>query len=213
MTIQGNVTYDFLYGESYSFHIVSARDLQSLEERAGIYGWYLRLPQRNTETSDIVAYRDISGDKDLIVEARAHLREHYSGRLTRTHIDKVPNQLGTSLHATSALFAAPIYIGVSQNIRQRLQQHKSQLRKVLNARRSLSANVENGPDGGSVESDTDEESRVFAHRIGEMLQRHNVRGVGWLFAKVYYSSDLKRDELEELEYFLNRLVTPVCGRQ
>src|SRR5262249_15191284 len=103
----------------------------------------------------------------------------------------------------------PIYIGVSRTLRTRLLRHRRAVENVLRGHNSREgANSES-----QTESDTEEESGYFCHRVAQALRQFSINYARWLFVKIIELQGISRKELLSLERFLNRAFLPYFGRR
>lgn len=186
------------------------RKLDEVPERPGIYAWYLKLAQGKKKYNE---FHSVMVHRNLDVEARGELGEKYSGKMSREDFPfekkyrKEDFQLENislpdeKISLVSDIFAPPIYIGISQNLHNRLREHKNSLMKILYYR-------DEDSDADDETSDSD-----FGKRIARILKEKNYRDINSLFIKTVEFEDIQREELWAIEYFLNRTFIPIFGRK
>jgi hypothetical protein len=202
------VVYDFQYGERYGCDLLAARDLALAREQPGLYAWYLRLQPHATSPDAIRAYIRLFTSKRLYVTAAGVLNESYEGSLERLPFDPASGEIPASmLAAATVMFSPPIYLGISKNVRTRLQQHLDALEGALRE-------VEPMPmPAPQIEPDTFEESATFGQRAAALLKASRINDVSGLFVKVLYDGSIERRQLIGIEHLINRAFVPVCGRR
>lgn len=174
------------------FKTYRAADVDDAPESAGFYAWYLRLQSRDAFSE----YHEVFKDRSLEARARGDLLEEYTGKLSLQEIDlEMVNRFGLLKDATIA-FSPPLYIGITvdQTLKKRLKDH----RKVLN---------------DSIYGEVDDTGE-FGERIALVLNRGDNIGVNDFFTRVIPVEDPKnREQIEEIEYYLNRTYVPMYGKK
>ncbi len=201
--------YDFGYGERHEYSIITAQNIaRYAEEKPGIYSWHYRLSHIAPDRSaDMKAYDRIYAAKSYDVSARGSLSETLNGTLTRSPFtNSTPPEFSQAALTAAAVFCPPLYIGISTKIKRRLQTHYDRLVEVLAQSSSFA------PTSSIQTDDSDEESGVFAERIGKLLKENNIGDPGRLFVKVVYVPNATFRELQQAEFFVNRTFVPLCGR-
>lgn len=201
--------YDFGYGEKHGYSIIAAQDISRFaDDEPGIYSWHYRLSHRAADHSaDMRAYDRIYAAKSYDVSAQAPLGEILTGRIIRRPFteDRTPEFSPAAL-AAAAVFCPPLYIGISVKIKRRLQTHYQRLTECLVQPSSFSLRDIQEAD------DSDDESGVFAERIGNLLKSNGIGDPGRLFVKIVYVPGASFRELQQAEFFVNRAFVPLCGR-
>ena len=201
-----SITYDFLYGEKYEHDVLPAARYEDCLDERGIYGWFLRVPRSPTEL-DVEQFRSVCTAKTLEITAKAPFNDRYFGPLGRSTFDEAPHLSELKyLPLVTSVFAPPIYIGISDHIRGRLRSHYAALVDEL-------AGPGRSQDVALPNEDSDAESSTFAARLGRLLRENGVGDTRGLFIKVTYLPDASRQELLDLEYYLNRTFVPILGRR
>ena len=201
--------YDFGYGDRHEYSIIAAQDIaRYAEEKPGIYSWHYRLSHRSPDRSaDMIAYDHVYAAKSYNVSAQAPLGETLNGKMTRRPFtENRPPEFSQAALSAAAVFCPPLYIGISTNIKRRLQTHYDRLVEVLALPSIFSLTSTAQAD------DSDEESSAFAERIGSLLKGNGVGAPGSLFVKVVYVPNSTFHELQQAEFFVNRTFVPLCGR-
>jgi len=201
--------YDFGHGERHEYSVIAAQNIaRDTEEKPGIYSWHYRLSHITPKRlDDMKAYDRIYAAKSYDISAQGSLGEMLEGELTRSPFtDSRPPEFSQVALAAAAVFCPPLYIGISTNIKRRLQTHYDRLEEVLvqPSRFAIATSVQ--------DDDSDEESGIFAERIGGLLKKNNVGDPGRLFVKVVYVPNATFRELQQAEFFVNRTFVPLCGR-
>jgi hypothetical protein len=214
----------FSRGERYSFSVVPYERIESdIPERAGIYSWHFRLPPQPTEAVSVFLDK-LYVSSSIKVDARSNMRQSWSGTIATTA------KPFRSLHnkTLSDFFFAlgyPLYIGISRNLKRRLETHKNQLeahrRHAFRQEQSKTLSEDN------PESDTAEESTFFGRRLGTIFNQSEFTETDCLFIKHYSppqcaaashcgSSEkclmATMDELRKAEWTCNTLFHPALGR-
>jgi hypothetical protein len=203
------VTFDFRYGETLDFHLLSARDLDHARTDQGVYAWFLRLRKSNFSRQSLEAYSSVFAAKRLKGNIAAHLDERYEGRLKRGSGDLLPHgdPDRDAMLLASAVFSPAVYIGISISIRSRLLKHRAALDEALSSRRKKAvAKVK-------AAMDSDDESGKFGQRIGWWLRSKSIRDTNGLFVKVIYLPGFAQSELRKVETYYNRVFIPLFGRR
>lgn len=206
------ITYDFKYNETHSYHVFPARDIPlEAESNPGIYAWYIRVLGSATVSNDLEFYSNVFAARQLDIKAFAPLSEEYTGTLKRkSAFGEKPANFTNMIATASTIFAPPIYIGISNNVKTRLQAH---LRALNTALASPFVAASNSADAIASPTDSDDESAKFGQRIGRILCDQNITDVNCLFVKVIYQSPPNNIERQHTENFVNRIFTPICGRR
>jgi hypothetical protein len=201
-----SIIYDFQYGERHSYDVFPASDIDlRAQDRPGIYAWYMRILPSSRSSDDLSMYANVFSARVLDVQASAPLGELYLGTIQRVSpfAQTLPSFIPITSTATT-VFSPPLYIGLSNTILSRLRQHKSALEQFLRQPSRLT---------DPTEIATDPEAASFAGRIAQLLLSNNLRSISPLFVKVIYSPSLTEAELQAVEYFVNRVYSPICGRR
>lgn len=195
--------------------------LDEVPERPGLYAWYLKLAKGKEMYNE---FHSVMVHRILDVEASGELGEKYSGKMGRKDFEfekkyrrrsnrenfRFENIFLTDeqVSMVTATFAPPIYIGISRNLHNRLREHKRELETSLN---SINKNTNNEiPD---FNSDSASESSAFGERIARVLRDKNYIGTNSLFIKTVEFDNIQKEELFDIEYFLNRTFTPIFGKK
>lgn len=174
------------------FKTYEASDIDDVPEFPGFYAWYLRLQNRDAFSD----YHEVFKDRRLETKARGDLLEEYSGEISLQEIELEMVSDFELLKDATVAFSPPLYIGVTvdQNLRKRLKDH----RKVLND--AIYGGVD---DAGE-----------FGERIALVLNQGGNISVNDFFVRVVPVEDPEsRDQIEEIEYYLNRTYVPIYGKK
>ena len=207
-TDASNIKYDFGYGVNFRYQVFSASDIDTeAQDRPGWYGWYIRPSKTLDRSLDFSRYAEIFCSKALEVTASAPLKELYRGKVKRElDTSTLCSSTNSYMDEVSSVFCPPIYIGISKRIKQRLTNHVRALNDVLYGS-SESTQIDQ-----STGDDSEEESRFFGQRIGNLLQANGFKSSDVLYVKVVYQDKYDPSELRAAEYFVNRTFLPLCGR-
>lgn len=105
-------------------------------------------------------------------------------------------KLKATLDCSVPRFASPIYIGMTNCLRQRLLQHKTRIEKFQ--QKDLAP------------PDPDDEDQVCAHSFASQVHERRFLP-NWLLVAVQ-PIESKREEQKDAENVLNRINFPICGR-
>ena len=207
--------YDFLGGEKYLVKTIPFEKVQeSVSNCPGIYGWYIR-PKPNRENEIHKIADELLQQSKLHASLKGNIRLDYAGILTK----KVKEQNIENLEMLRNIFVAfpyPLYIGMSLNLRQRLDTHIKQLYEQTRS-------THTGLDVDSIRDlDTDDESKCFAQRISSLFVNTKIEALDCLYVRVYeyqgetLTTDNRaniRRELSQVESMANSIFNPVFGRR
>ncbi len=206
---ESTAEYNFGHGDRHEYSVIAAQDITRFAaSKPGIYSWHYRLSHKTADrAADMKSYDRIYAAKSYGVSAHASLGEILTGKITRNPFtDSHVPEFSTAALAAAAVFCPPLYIGISIDIKRRLGTHYDRLIKFL-AQPSIPAGL-----GIREPEDSDEESGVFAERIGNLLRANDIGDPGRLFVKVIYVPGASFRELQQAEFFVNRAFVPLCGR-
>lgn len=176
--------------------------------KPGIYAWYLSVDQKNFKD-----YFKLFKQKKVTVSLKGALSEEYTGEAKHIYSKKTflkhssPDFELCTL--ASFAFCPPLYIGISSDLNQRLDEHYSELQKVYFGKKVLAP-----PKLGKTDFDTIVESAHFAERIG-----HTLRGLpdidltALLIKTIEMPTSYSKTDLQKVEYYLNRTFIPIYGRK
>lgn len=169
--------------------IVKISEIGRVEECAGIYGWYIK----KRPSSDINEFARIFSSNSLRTVAKAPLEVVYEGELKMSELLFNEVESNGLLAEASILFAPPLYIGITENIRRRLREHRDSLQAALN--------------NNDLHDGTE-----FGYRIGEVLSESRSISLSSFFVKVLIVEDeASRKDIEDVEHCLNRTFSPIFG--
>lgn len=206
------ITYDFDYGERFSYVVFRAADVELYSEsRQGLYAWYARVLEKTDPLTNMTSYDKVFASRKMSVEAKGNLGEVYKGVVTKCSVlgGDVPG-LYNAVSAASTVFCPPLYIGISNDVKGRLSQHLKSLEAVLRSVAPQDAGLESS---NEEELDTEAESSVFGERVGKILRANGIANETLLFIKVIYTDNLSRADLRKTETYVNRVFVPMCGRR
>jgi len=208
MSSYQTITYNFLYGEKYTYDVYTVRDLESARPSAGIYAWFFRLPEgADDDDTRVQAYSNLFRNRRMSVRASGPLQEIYEGSIERV---RGAEQSGATYlgRIASTVFCPPLYIGISVNLRARLGEHYEALFQAM-YQGSTYGNANEEP----VPQDTARESAFFGERMATALQHSGLNSISDLFVKVVYAPNLEYSAIQATEYLLNRTFFPLFGRK
>ena len=193
-------------------------------DRCGLYAWYYvpRISAANVTTkADTTACLVRAAQQlrfpDLTVDLKGHLNLRFDGRIEHQHMGQEPldrlltverildnesarSSLAELLEMTAPGFSAPLYIGVSKNLRGRLSQHASIIDDIV-------------VDQGAVDGET---AAARDQCFGKEIRHRNI-DPNTLAAYVCPTSDSPgidaRGFVEGVESILNRLYFPIFGKR
>ena len=166
--------------------------------------WKATLPELTTERfmhllsgADAEAEEDPRAKHDLTYLARAFANQKSRFLFKRILEDSVP------------VFAAPIYIGVTDNLRRRLTEHMTLLQKLL---RALAKSSEQEEARRVAAKSSDFAARAMAAGFEENYLEVHVQDFSD-FADGQYTDEELRAIAESAEWVLNRWHKPYLGRR
>ncbi len=212
-------------------------EVSDTNREPGLYAWYLRIRpgKSNIESPEdfLKALKRITKQiryPTLPMQLQGHLNMKLKGDLSHIwyghdensfspQFQEILNRseerelLGQILELTVPLLTGPLYIGVSKNIRQRLQRHTRLIRKYRqepqeDTTQDLPIEMEDDSED-SLQNDED-----FAQRIvGRGINPNNlVVGVVYV-SHPQFSTERIRKAIETIETLLNRIFYPILGRK
>jgi hypothetical protein len=216
------------FGKLFDFEEVSDADSQP-----GLYAWYLRIQpgERNIESSEnfLKALKRITEQicyPTLNAQLQGHLNMQLQGDLRHVWYGHDDNQfspqfqeilnhpeereiLGQILEVTVPLLTGPLYIGVSKNLHQRIQQHTQLIEKYRQEYQEDT--MEDPPVDGEDSLQNDEN---FAQRIVDRDIDPNHLVVGVIYVSHPNLSTARiRKAVGAIETLLNRMFYPILGRK
>jgi len=188
---------------NYDSKLYKYNDLFKAPELPGLYGWYVRLPK----VEAVADYHKIHKSKRMRTTIVGHLSEIYEGNAYSKEYEFRDSMDFELLEAATSCFCPPIYIGVSNNMRSRLQTHCEQIEEIIHSGKKTT-------EPRQVDPDTDAESTLFGDRIGIVLSSVKNIGLTSLFViTIAVKTNFPRAELFKIESFLNRTYIPIYGRK
>lgn len=214
-------------------------EVPTAEAKPGLYAWYLKIipGKNNTKTSDnfVKALKRISEQlchPTLTMQLRGHFSMNMKGDFR--HIwyghDEKPftpkfqeildnpeerEMLNCILESVAPLFTSPLYIGVSKNLKQRLQRHTQLIQKYRKEYNKHTKHSEDISSNLSVDSKFSlRNDKNFARRIVERKIDPNHLAVSIAYVSHPELSDERiRKTIETTETLLNRVFYPILGRK
>lgn len=180
----------------------SINELDLVEHKPGWYSWHF-VPDRSEDLNS-----GLFRVKSIDAEVKSIFGTKYSGRLNTHEIDIDSNVYGKYsefIEQTFICFSPPLYIGISKDVKFRLNTHKSKLYGTLEL-----GIINKVKELDLTKIDSVEESSYFGQRIGNRLIESNIDKNG-LFVKVIYSES--ESELKPVEKILNNFFIPPYGRR
>lgn len=179
----------------------SYNELDSVRPDVGWYCWGY------APTNSDTVKEGVSNLKYLSAEVGKNFGITYSGdleradKLNKNDLKDIDNEVLTRVMIA---FSPPLYLGISKNLKDRLNIHKRKLEEYLLSP-SDSLKYLDGCD-----ADTPEESTYFGYRIGRALVENETEPDD-LFVRCIYNDDYEMVRM--IEKVLNRIFTPVYGRR
>lgn len=183
----------------------SINEIETIEDGlAGYYSW-IYIPETKEKISVGVVKK-----RNIISTVKEGFSNNYHGELVRRDLEEcaIDNEdQFLKFQELMFAFSAPLYIGISSNLRSRLQRHKRQLAECYETLEAM------GPETGfqSIDPgdlDTDIESKCFGQRIAKILQTEGLH-LDELYIKCVRSEG--GDDLKSNETILNRIYAPPYG--
>lgn len=201
--------------ESWEAKIYLPLDFKKISNVAGIYGWHL-IPSNFLSTDSIVKYSEVFTDNKIGLSGKSNF-SNYAGDLAHLTIldrDKISNVLTCldsrkKLSIASALFSPSLYIGISENICKRINQHFTII-DTLYHKNSAEIFYD------SLQEEEQKIARDFGERISSLFARLGTKNFSLndFFVKILYFKKFKdREKLEGIEHFLNRTYKPKFGKK
>lgn len=205
----------------FSFDYYSYDTHSSIEkDTIGLYSWHVIPPSGENES--VINYHNLFGNKEYLANIRSDFGEVYEGNISYEGNKNIKDKISqTAFNQTfeqqvafrvcSLILSPPIYIGRSDDLKTRIDDHFEELNVLLGMQEELE----------DVESDFEEnskdESKNFARRIKKyLLQSHDQNfEISHFYVKVISVKDLESinyEDVEKLEYFLNRTFKPIIGK-
>lgn len=184
------------------------KDINMLPSTPGIYSWYITGNQSNVDN-----FYKLFMQKRVAVSIEGHLKEIYQGNLRR-HYDEGHFKTGITdfglFNVSSLAFCPPLYIGISKDLKSRINVHYQELQKIIDGRVKLkNVKVMNPSD-----FDTIYESQHFAQRIGYSIKTTKRIKLNSIFIKtIEMQKGYSWGSLNNIEKYLNRAFVPIYGRK
>ena len=216
-----------------SEELLSFKEVPDVDSKPGLYAWYLRIKpgKGNTKSPEnfLRALKKITEQfyyPTLAMQLQGHLGLNWKGKLKHIWYGHDDSQFSDSLNAlnnpeemeilndilelTVPLLTGPLYIGVSKNLRVRLQQHTQLIQAYQEDTIQFSQFSPIDIDGAeSLEND-----RNFAQRIVERKIDPNHLVVGVIYVcHPHYSIESIHKAVKNAETLLNRIFHPILGRK
>jgi hypothetical protein len=201
---------EMLHSSENRVILITANEIDQLSDVPGLYAWVL-IPRFHRDVEPV--FRTLS-QSTLDVDITGNLYQKYSGKAWRNKqlVQTEPPALPMiQLFCTWA--GAPIYIGQSERLKQRLTAHQDELRAILYSNFDDSESHPDSESVGSVESDTIEESATFARRIGHAMRQRGLRSIATMSIYIFTGQSFAEKATRlNAERWLNRAFAPVFGR-
>ena len=178
-----------------SDNIYKLHQFDYLPHKYGIYAWYM---YPNNE-SNIIDYYNIIISNDLLIHAKSSFKQEYYGYIYSTNKFNVSAIEPDMVKDVAIKFSPPVYIGIAkeQSLHTRLNQHKNSLIKLLN----------------SPIFDSDDNSS-FPKRLNNIIKHHNLNlDESNLFVKIHEVDKYQPEIIENTEYIINRIFSPMLGEK
>ncbi|WP_207424296.1 hypothetical protein [Desertivirga brevis] len=198
-----------LSGSSINDHCVYAlSELDKIPEVPGIYAWYLKLDSTNLED-----YFKLYKQKRIKVNIEGPLKESYQGSIKSTYNAKdfeSPSIDFDLCEIASLAFSPPLYIGISKNLKRRLNEHGDELEDIYFGKTKLSPPTPLR----KIDFDTEKESSHFAQRIGTTIKSFRKMKLSSLYIRtIEMPVGYIWNDLQKVEKYLNRTYNPIYGRK
>lgn len=188
--------------------IYKLKDFGSLPDSPGLYSWHVNVSQVNRNQ-----YYELFKQKKINIDIQGNLKEGYKGEVKShfNHSDFNDPSIDLDLcEYASYVFCPPLYIGISNNLKQRLRTHYTELEKIYNGIKPIPTVTK----VGQTQFDTIIESSHFAQRIGFTIKGLNNITLDDIFVKtIELDSSYSWLELQKVEKYLNRTFIPIYGRK
>ena len=209
-------------------------EIPDADSKPGLYAWYLRVKPGEsninssenfakalTKIAEQLCYPTLSMELQghLGLSMKGDLQHIWYGHKEHKFSDQLKEILngsedreilGDILELAVPLLTGPLYIGVSKNIRERLQGHTQLINKYLQG-----SAEDTDPDIPVVDSeDSLRSDQVFAQRIVERKINPNQLVVGIVYVSHSHLSSARiYKAIESAETLLNRIFYPALGRK
>lgn len=182
----------------------------------GLYAWYF-FP-KNATKMDFRNFSQVLNNKNLFGEISSNFQEKYNANLNSVSNDKhcvdmnYNPDVEKAIIASSILFTPPIYIGRSEDLKVRLEEHDKNLRESLMARTKFDLE-----DLKSEDIDTEKESKNFGERVSnyivdQLKGNDSFDNLNFIAIAIqFHSENIKKEDIIKMEYFLNRTIKPIFG--
>jgi hypothetical protein len=178
-----------------------------IPNKNGIYTWHLK----HLDSISLEQYYSLLRHKKFSSNIKGVFNENYIGQLTLTKdidLSLINPKTKEIIKELSQYINAPIYIGISNNLNRRLNQHNKRLTSFL----FDSTKISNITEWDQKYEDTDDESTYFAERIGSVLKENQINSINVLFVRVY-EFEIERSNLLIIEKFFNQCLLPIYGKR
>lgn len=213
--------------------LLTFREIPDADAKPGLYAWYLKVKPGEgnirspenfakalakiteqlcypTLSMELQGHFGLSMKGDLEHLWYGHEEYQFSDQLTEnlSHFEE-RQILGDILELAVPLLTGPLYIGVSKNIRQRLQAHKQLIQKHL----------QESEEDTDLDMPIDSQNSLlndqnFAQRIAERKIDPNQLTVGIAYVSHSHLSSARiRKAIESAEILLNRMFYPTLGKK
>lgn len=183
-------------------------DFESVEPASGWYAWFYVPGSLQQNAFELHRYCHPMASVEGLFNLDLHgwLSPASSTVSCKSTLQNDPAFLET-IRALVLAFSAPLYIGISKNLKQRLKIHRAQL---LEAMDSGAADLKAQNKVPDYNPDSDEESRCFGDRVGAYLSALSIPHED-LYVK-YVLTD-RPAILADAEKLLNYSLTPKFGKR
>ncbi|MEP6389215.1 MAG: hypothetical protein ABJ056_04745 [Halioglobus sp.] len=183
----------------------SINEIDTIEDGlAGYYSW-IYIPETKENISAGVVKK-----RNVISTVKEGFSNNYHGELVRREVGGLAiddEDRFLKFQELMFAFSAPLYIGISNNLRSRLKTHKRQLAECYETWEAMEPDTDFRPID-SRNLDTDIESKCFGQRIARILQTEGLR-LDELYIKCVRSEG--GDDLKSNETILNKICAPPYG--
>ena len=220
--------------QNSSYKLLTFSEVSDAMSKPGLYAWYLTMrlgkadlntPENTTQALN--KFAETMCYPPLLMNLQGHLNLQLEGELKHVHFGHANNKhnspllqevlndpkgrqtLSNIFELAVPLLCCPLYIGVSNNLKNRLNQHTKliQTYQEEKVQREIElANIAPVDDQEDLEHD-----KNFAMRVVERKINPNNLIVGTIYPKE--NTPIVRKAVEAAETLLNRMFYPILGRR
>ena len=187
-----------------------------INKKVGIYSWHL-IPSNHISEETIFKYMEVFTDNTIDLYGTTNFSA-YSGKLRHENLDDnskvksvVNNEVARkNLIIATSIFSPALYIGISKNLNSRIDQHYKIITNIYNK-----ISVEDLYN--KIENAEQDQARNFGERITDFFKKNEPKNYSLsdFCVKIFYMDSIdesEREQLEGIEYILNRTYKPKFGK-